>query len=199
MNPTQYSTLQALKIQGEKERIESLLHELGFLKKQRPEIGEQAKEWIERMRKTTLPAFNIQRFLQTFPLDHEQGRSLMALAEAYLRIPDPYTANLLLKDKISGQAWRREGLKKGALAGLSQWSLDFLGYVQSQSWAPLANPISLRAFKIFMRLLSREFILGQTIEEALKRRLKMPQDRISFDMLGEGARTFSTPPTITTN
>jgi len=42
-----------------------------------------------------------------------------------------------------------------------------------------------------MHLLSREFILGQTIEEALKRRLKIPQDRISFDILGEGSRTYS--------
>lgn len=190
-NLTQYSALQDLKLQDEKKRIESLLQDLEFLKKHRPEIGEQAKAWIGKVRKISLPAFNIQRFLQTFPLDHEQGRSLMALAEAYLRIPDSYTANLLLKDKISGHAWRREGLKKGGLAGLSQWGLDFLGYVQNQSWASITNPISLHAFKVFMGILSHEFILGQTIEEALNRRLKMPQDRVSFDMLGEGARTFS--------
>jgi RHH-type proline utilization regulon transcriptional repressor/proline dehydrogenase/delta 1-pyrroline-5-carboxylate dehydrogenase len=39
--------------------------------------------------------------------------------------------------------------------------------------------------------LAREFIIGQTIEEASKRRLKTPQDRFSFDMLGEGARTIA--------
>lgn len=190
-NLTQYLALKDLKIQDEKILIESLLHNLEFLKKHRPEIGDQAKAWIAMVRGKPLPTFNVQRFLQTFPLDHEQGRALMSLAEAYLRIPDSYTAELLLKDKISGQEWRREGLKKGAIAGLSQWGLDFLGYVQSKPWASLAKPISLRAFKVFMRVLSREFILGQTIEEALKRRLKMPQDRISFDMLGEGARTYS--------
>lgn len=190
-NPTQYSALKDLKSQEEKELIESLLHNLEFLKKHHSKIGEQSKTWIEAVRKASLSTFNVQRFLQTFPLTHKQGRALMALAEAYLRIPDSYTANLVLKDKISGHAWRREGLKKGAVAGLSQWGLDFLVYVQNQPWGSLANPISLRAFKIFMHHLSHEFILGQTIEEALKRRLKMPQDRISFDMLGEGARTFS--------
>ena len=188
---TPYSSLQNLKLQDEKECIEALLHALEGLKHHRSEIGEQAKRWIEGVRKTPLATFNIQRFLQTFPLDHEQGRSLMALAEAYLRIPDSYTANLLLKDKISNRSWHREGLKKGAFSSWSQRGLDFLGYVQNQPWASLAHSLSLRAFKVFMGRLSREFILGQTIEEALKRRLKIPQDRISFDMLGEGARTFS--------
>lgn len=188
---TQYLAFHCLKLQDEKESIESLLQELESFKENRSHIEKQAKVWIEGMRKTPISAFNIQKFLQTFPLTHEQGRALMTLAEAYLRITDPYTATLLLKDKISGQNWHKEGLKSSAFSGLSQRALDLLGYVQNKSWGGLANPISLRAFKVFMRFLSREFILGQTIEEALKRRRKMPQDRISFDMLGEGARTFS--------
>lgn len=186
-----YLPLSRLKSQDEKERIELLLQELSDLKEHRSEIEEQTKTWIENIRKIPVSAFNIQKFLQVFPLTHEQGRSLMALAEAYLRIPDSYTANLLLKDKISSQKWHQEGLKRGGFSSLSQRALDFLGYTQSQSWAGLASPISLRVFKIFMRYLSREFILGQTIEDAVKRRLKVSQDRISFDMLGEGARTFS--------
>jgi RHH-type proline utilization regulon transcriptional repressor/proline dehydrogenase/delta 1-pyrroline-5-carboxylate dehydrogenase len=188
---TPYSALEDLKRQDEKENIEHLLHELEFLKKQRSGISKQAKIWIEKVREIPLSAFSIQRFLQTFPLTHVQGRSLLALAEAYLRIPDSYTANLLLKDKLSNQDWHHEGFKEGAVTGLSQWGLNFLEYVQNQPWASVTNPISFRIFKTFMHLLSHEFVLGQTIEEALHRRLKMPQDLISFDMLGEGARTFS--------
>lgn len=186
-----YPLLRKLKIQDESTRIATLLHELEGLKKHRTEIGVQAKEWIEQVRNTRLSLFDVQRFLQTFPLSHEQGRSLMSLAEAYLRIPDSYTANLLLKDKVSGKAWHKEGLKKDTMASLSQRGLDLLGAIQNQAWASLTTPLSLRVFKVFMSLLSREFILGQTIEEAITRRRKMPQDRISFDMLGEGARTFS--------
>lgn len=186
-----YSSLRNLKVQDESTCIESLLHDLESLKKNRTEIGLQAKEWIENVRNTRLSLFDVQRFLQTFPLSHDQGRSLMSLAEAYLRIPDPYTANLLLKDKISGKAWHKEGLKNDRLASFSQRGLDFLGSMQNKAWASLASPLSLRVFKVFMSLLSREFILGQTIEGALSRRYKMPQERISFDMLGEGARTFS--------
>lgn len=186
-----YLPLHALKYGDEKDLIESLLHDLAPLKEHRSEIDAQAKTWIEAIRMKPLKTFDIQRFLQSFPLDHPQGRALMTLAEAYLRIPDAYTASLLLKDKISNQEWRRMGMQKGTFSKISQWSLDLLGQVQNQAWAPLLQPVTLRAFKLFMGRLSQEFILGQTIEEALKRRKTMPRNRVSFDMLGEGARTFS--------
>ena len=145
------------------------MKDLEPLKAHRSQISAQAKAWIEALQKSPLRAFNIQKLLQAFPLAHEEGRSLMALAEAYLRIPDSYTANLLLKDKISGQTWRKKGAKEDAFVTASRWGLDFLNYLQGSSWGSLAQPINLRAFKIFMHLLSREFILGQTIEEAIKR------------------------------
>src|SRR5688572_33236132 len=40
-----------------------------------------------------------------------------------------------------------------------------------------------------MRLLGSHFVLGQTIEEAMRRARAHPDQRYSFDMLGEGART----------
>lgn len=186
-----YEAIKNLKLKDEKDLIDALLQELIHLQSHRPSIGEQAKIWAKAVREINLPIFDIQRFLQIFPLSHSQGRSLMALAEAYLRIPDSYTASLLLKDKISGQTWHDEEFKNGGLSVFFQWGLEFLGYLQNQSWAPFINPISLRAFKVFMHLLSRQFILGQTIEEALERRIKMPHALIAFDMLGEEARTFS--------
>jgi RHH-type proline utilization regulon transcriptional repressor/proline dehydrogenase/delta 1-pyrroline-5-carboxylate dehydrogenase len=190
-NDDSYLPLQNLKYRDEKDLIEWLLHNLKPLESHRSEIDAQAQQWIEDIRTKPLKTFDIQKVLQSFPLDHPQGRALMALAEAYLRIPDAYTASLLLKDKISGQSWRQTGLERETFSKVSQWGLDLLGQVQTQTWAPLLQPLTLKAFKLFMGRLSREFILGQTIEEALKRRQTMPHDRISFDMLGEGARTFS--------
>lgn len=189
-SPISYEALKNLKLKDEKELIDAFLHDLTLLKKHRADIGDQAKAWIKSVREIDLPIFDIQRFLQTFPLAHPQGRSLMALAEAYLRIPDSHTASLLLRDKISNQNWRGESFKKGGVSGLFQWGLAVLGYLQKQPWAFVIDPISLRGFKVFMHLLSRQFILGQTIEQALDRRLKMPQDLVSYDMLGEEARTF---------
>jgi len=187
----QYPSLEELLVQDEKNLIESFLMDLEPLQGRRSQIAAKAKAWIEALQESPLHAFNIQKFLQAFPLDKEEGRSLLALAEAYLRIPDAYTANLLLKDKVAGHTWRKQGDKEDALVRFSRWGLDLLGYLETQSWGVVAQPITLRVFKIFMRLLSREFILGQTIEEAIKLRLKIPQDRVSFDMLGEGARTFT--------
>lgn len=175
--------------QDEKSLIVSLLKDLESIKTFRPAIAERVKIWIEALQNTPLNAFNIQKFLQAFPLSQAEGRSLMALVEAYLRIPDAYTANLLLKDKLSQHEWRRTGDKEDKLITMSRWGLNFVQSMQNSSWGTLVQPLTLRAFKVFMGLLSREFILGQSIEEALKRRLKSPQDRFSFDMLGEGART----------
>ncbi len=186
-----YRHFQDLSLQDENDLIESFLSELQALKTHRPQIAAQTKNWIDALQKTPLHTFNIQKFLQAFPLTQEEGRSLMALAEAYLRIPDSYTANLLLKDKISGRTWRKKATQEDSLIQVSRWGLDLMNYFQNSSWEFLTRPMNLRAFKMFMHLLSREFILGQTIEDALTRRLKSPLDRFSFDMLGEGARTFS--------
>ncbi|MBY0502005.1 MAG: L-glutamate gamma-semialdehyde dehydrogenase [Alphaproteobacteria bacterium] len=176
----------------EKKLIESILKELESFKQTRPQIAAQAQVWIQAVRGMPLHAFNVQKFLQAFPLDREEGRSLMALAEAFLRIPDAYTANLLLKDKIGGRHWRQSEMKEDVLVGFSRWGLDFMSTLQNQSWGAVTQPFIFQAIKIFMRLLSREFILGRTIEDAFKRSRKNPEDRFSFDMLGEGARTYST-------
>ena len=64
------------------------------------------------MRALPMGTFNIQRFMQAFPLSEPEGRSLMALAEAFLRIPDSYTAGLLLEDKLSQFDLRKGGLRK---------------------------------------------------------------------------------------
>ncbi len=186
-----YPDLEGLQVQTEEKLIESMLNEVKSLEPYRQEIADLAQEWIETLRKRPLNAFNIQKLMQAFPLTHEEGRSLMALAEAYQRIPDSYTANLLLKDKISNRNWRKEEAKGDTLIGLSRWALDLLGYLENKPWGAFAQPFSLRAFKVFIHLISREFILGQTIEGAIKRRKKTPHDRVSFDMLGEGARTYS--------
>ncbi len=187
----QRSLLTNLLEKDEKTLMELIFKELEPLESSRPQMAAQAKAWIETVRDMPLHRFNIQKFLMAFPLAHKDGRSLMALAEALLRIPDSYTANLLLKDKVSEHHWRKKGMNEDVLIRFSRWGLDFLKYLQSHSWGVVAQPFGLQAFKIFMRLLSREFILGRTIEEAFKRSQKTPENRFSFDMLGEGARTFS--------
>ncbi len=185
-----YSLLEELSTQDEKTLIEGMLKQLSAYQTERSSIAQQAETWIKAVRNMPLSTFNIQQFLQAFPLNCLEGRSLMALSEAFLRIPDSYTAHLLLKDKISSHRWRNRLKSSGLMLEFSKTGLDFFNFLENQSWGKITRPLSLKAFKIFMGLLAKEFILGQTIEDAYKRRLKTPQDRFSFDMLGEGARTF---------
>lgn len=186
-----YPNLEAALNRDEKDLVGTFFTDLKSLKVEHVEVFAQTESWINEVRKIPLELFNVQKFLQAFPLSQAEGRSLMALAEAFLRIPDAYTAHLLLADKLSGYHWLKKGTKEESLVGLSRWGLNFINKLQSSSWANVFEPINLRIFKIFMHFMGREFIVGNRIETALKRSLKTPEDRFSFDMLGEGARTFS--------
>ncbi len=64
-----------------------------------------ARTLVERVRRQRRKAGGLDAFLIEFGLDTEEGVVLMCLAEAFLRIPDDDTANLLIRDKIGGAAW----------------------------------------------------------------------------------------------
>ena len=186
-----YPDLDNLLSQDEGTLITALLKDLKDVQDFSSSIAQQAKTWIKAVRALPMGAFNIQRFMQAFPLSKPEGRSLMALAEAFLRIPDSYTASLLLEDKLSQFDWRKGGLDEDVLLKVSRWGLQTISALQSSVLEPVIQSINLAIFRAFMHALGREFIVGRTIGTALKRRLKTPQDRFSFDMLGEGARTLS--------
>lgn len=190
-SPPSYPDLENLLSQDEGALIKALSKDLKGLETSSSSIAHQAKVWIKAVRALPMGTFNIQRFMQAFPLSEPEGRSLMALAEAFLRIPDSYTAGLLLEDKLFQFDWRKGGFKEDALLKLSRWGLQIISTLQASVLEPMAQPVNLALFRAFMYFLGREFILGRTIETASKRRLKTPQDRFSFDMLGEGARTPS--------
>lgn len=190
-SPLSYPDLENLLSQDEGALIKALSKDLKGLETSSSSIAHQAKVWIKAVRALPMGTFNIQRFMQAFPLSEPEGRSLMALAEAFLRIPDSYTAGLLLEDKLFQFDWRKGGFKEDALLKLSRWGLQIISTLQASVLEPMAQPVNLALFRAFMYFLGREFILGRTIETASKRRLKTPQDRFSFDMLGEGARTPS--------
>lgn len=189
--PPFYPDLENLQSQDEGTLVKALLKDLKSLKASTSSIAHQAKTWVKAVRALPMGTFNIQRFMQAFPLSEPEGRSLMALAEAFLRIPDSYTASLLLEDKLSQFDWHKGGLKEDALLKLSRWGLQTISALQGSVLESVTQPVNLAIFRAFMHFLGREFILGLTIEAASKRRLKTPQDRFSYDMLGEGARTPS--------
>jgi RHH-type proline utilization regulon transcriptional repressor/proline dehydrogenase/delta 1-pyrroline-5-carboxylate dehydrogenase len=132
----------------------------------------------------------------------------MCLAEALLRVPDKKTADKLIRDKIVPADWQDHIDSDNDLwLNFSALSLKFTGRVLSHPHAQdqgnqsgniidrligrLGQPVIRKAVRQAMKIMGRQFVLGQTIDTALKRGQKMgSQDiRYSFDMLGEGART----------
>jgi RHH-type proline utilization regulon transcriptional repressor/proline dehydrogenase/delta 1-pyrroline-5-carboxylate dehydrogenase len=141
----------------------------------------------------------VDRFLAEYSLSSEEGAALLGLAEAYLRVPDPGTADALIRDKLGRGDWRghlsdAEGvLVKSATLGLilAQSLTESGGGVLKGLMTRMGEPAIRAAVGVAMQRMGEEFVLGRDIAEALKRadRGANRAFRYSFDMLGEGART----------
>ena len=131
---------------------------------------------------------------------------LMCLAEALLRIPDAETADRLIRDKLSAGEWSRHlGQSGSLLVNASTWGLMLTGRLvrtgleedaDPGAWLSrllhrLGEPVLRQALLQAMRVLGRHFVLGQTIEQAIRRAREAEGKgyRYSYDMLGEAART----------
>jgi RHH-type proline utilization regulon transcriptional repressor/proline dehydrogenase/delta 1-pyrroline-5-carboxylate dehydrogenase len=162
-------------------------------------IDQLATHLIEAIRRRTGGLGGIEDFLHAYSLSTREGLALMVLAEALLRVPDAATADRLIEDKLATGDWSHSELKSNALlVSASAWTLGITARIIHPGETPetildglmrrLGLPVVRTATREAMRLLGSHFVLGQTIEEAL-RRATASRQRHSFDMLGEGART----------
>lgn len=167
-------------------------------------IASVAKRLIEKIRSKRLSKGGLDAFLYEYDLSSQEGIALMCLAEALLRIPDSETIDALLEDKISNVDWASHlGQSSSFFVNASTWGLVLTGKLlksdeQSGLNASLRRfigrtsaPIIRKSVKQAMKLLGHQFVMGQTIEEALKRAKDYEKQgyRFSYDMLGEAART----------
>ncbi|MBU6418137.1 MAG: L-glutamate gamma-semialdehyde dehydrogenase [Proteobacteria bacterium] len=130
------------------------------------------------------PSSPLARMLRAYPLGSAEGLALMGLAEALLRTPDAATRDELLRDKLARRHWVRPGLPLSRALALAA------GFAASPAWK-LAKPfIRVAAIKVVRRI-GREFVLGETMAQALARAAPLAARgyRFSFDMLGEAAMT----------
>lgn len=157
-------------------------------------IGETALRLAERVRAAPPSALSAESFLRSHGLTTPEGVALMCVAEALLRIPDAETADALIRDKLAGGNW--------SAASAADWALMLTGTLAK--WhdaqleptallkrliARLGEPVVRGAVKQAMRILAGQFVLAETIEDAVKRGTERRPYRFSFDMLGEAART----------
>jgi RHH-type transcriptional regulator, proline utilization regulon repressor / proline dehydrogenase / delta 1-pyrroline-5-carboxylate dehydrogenase len=160
-------------------------------------VQQTAKPWVQAVRDNPPPFWAMETLLKEYPLSSTEGLALMRLAEALLRVPDAETAIALTADQL-GKADFSAGDGNSALGKLGNLAIaqakHFLPSAESggligKLGAKTVVAATLRA----VQLLGKQFVLGQTIGEALEvgrsTHEKNPRITHSFDMLGEGART----------
>ncbi|HEX5185209.1 MAG TPA: bifunctional proline dehydrogenase/L-glutamate gamma-semialdehyde dehydrogenase PutA [Allosphingosinicella sp.] len=165
-------------------RVES--RALGMLAELR---GAQSSGWVNQ-------------FLQEYRLNTSEGIALLSLAEAFLRVPDPETADQLIADKLGDADWKaHRGKSNSTLVNSATWGLVIgralvSGTEQASALKRLigraGEPFVRQAVGAAMRLMGEIFVMGRTIDEAIRRMDKRENEGFtaSFDMLGEAARTF---------
>lgn len=176
--------------------VGELLSLLSWDDTRRKTVQEQASGLVEALRKRKAKTGELETFLQQFPLNSPEGLSLMSLAEALLRIPDSATADALIKDKIAAADWL---MAAGSDGKSGNWMTKAAGFGLSLTQKTLGGklsgvgqPIVREAIIQAIRILGRQFVLGQTMEKAAQRSKTYAKKgyRFSYDMLGEGARTM---------
>ncbi|MBL0925663.1 MAG: proline dehydrogenase family protein, partial [Sphingomonadaceae bacterium] len=165
---------------------------------ERAAIVGKARALLGELRKAQSDGW-VNQFLQEYRLGTEEGTALLSLAEAFLRVPDPETADLLIADKLTDADWRgHKGQSSSMLVNSATWGLVLGKAVLGDSDSSLkrliaraGEPFVRQAVGAAMRLMGQVFVMGRTIEEAIKR-MEAKENHgftASFDMLGEAART----------
>ena len=188
----------------EDETLRDLIATAALDKAARAAIHARATALVCDIRATKTPGL-MEVFLAEYGLSTQEGVALMCLAEALLRVPDAATIDALIEDKIAPSDWSRHlGKSASPLVNASTWGLMLTGRILDDSppgivghlraaLKRLGEPVIRAAVGRAMREMGRQFVLGETIESALKRArvLETQGYSYSYDMLGEAARTMA--------
>lgn len=174
----------------------------GLSAEDRERISARGAELVKEIRDISDPSM-MELFLGEYGLSSEEGVALMCLAEALLRVPDTDTIDDLIEDKIAPSEWSAHlGQSHSPLINASTWALMLTGRVLDDGGEGIAanlrglikrlgEPVIRTAVGRAMREMGRQFVLGETIGNAMKRAKGMEDKGFtySYDMLGEAART----------
>jgi RHH-type proline utilization regulon transcriptional repressor/proline dehydrogenase/delta 1-pyrroline-5-carboxylate dehydrogenase len=191
---------------GEDKLVAALIEEARFSPAQQAEIAPLAEQLVKAARAGRHDSGGVDSFLHEYGLSSREGVLLLCLAEALLRIPDADNADRLIAGTIGGGDWARHlGRSESLLVNASTYGLMLTGRVidwGSDDGSDLGSmvqrligrsgePVVRQGLRQAMRILGGQFVLGQTIEEALRSAENEAEAgyRFSFDMLGEAART----------
>jgi RHH-type transcriptional regulator, proline utilization regulon repressor / proline dehydrogenase / delta 1-pyrroline-5-carboxylate dehydrogenase len=161
---------------------------------------------VERVRAKKNDQSAVESFMREYDLSSEEGVLLMCVAEALLRIPDAETADELIRDKLGDADWARHLGKSdslfvnagtygllltGKLVNLADDTMRNVGGALKRLVGRSGEPVIRLAVRQAMKIMGHQFVMGRTIQEALKRAQEREHRayRYSYDMLGESALT----------
>lgn len=195
--------IRSLHLADEGRLLERLIAEAAIDPVARARIHSAATRLVENIRADDRPGL-MEVFLAEYGLSSDEGVALMCLAEALLRVPDDETMDDLIEDKIAPSAWGKHlGHSSSSLVNASTWALMLTGRILDDKKSAgiahtlhgaikrLGEPVIRIAVKRAMKELGSQFVLGETIGEAVARGLSRERQgyRYSYDMLGEAALT----------
>jgi RHH-type proline utilization regulon transcriptional repressor/proline dehydrogenase/delta 1-pyrroline-5-carboxylate dehydrogenase len=165
-------------------------------------IVAEAADLVRAIRARGRPGL-MEQVLAEYGLSTEEGVALMCLAEALLRVPDAPTIDALIEDKIAPSDWGRHlGKSSSSLVNAATWGLMLTGRVLEDrppglvghlrgAVRRLGEPVIRAAVARAMKEMGRQFVLGETIQDARARAKALEARGVthSYDMLGEAART----------
>jgi RHH-type proline utilization regulon transcriptional repressor/proline dehydrogenase/delta 1-pyrroline-5-carboxylate dehydrogenase len=156
------------------------------------QITAKARTLITSIRGQSASLTEVEQFLARYPLTSPQGLALMTLAESLLRIPDADTANKLIHETLAPIDWSAHGGGDDLFGKTIRMALGTAQKISSSSFLGNLGQGALRAsISAMVKHLGSQFVIGETINDAVKhaRALEQKHFRMSYDMLGEGART----------
>ncbi|MBU2977531.1 bifunctional proline dehydrogenase/L-glutamate gamma-semialdehyde dehydrogenase PutA [Alteromonas sp. C1M14] len=174
----------------------------------RSRAWERARKMVLQIRREQEGHGGVDALLNEYSLSTAEGVVLMCLAEALLRVPDKATQDELIRDKLSKGQWTPHlGNSDSMFVNASAWGLLLTGNMVNyadkrrqeqfgllkKTLGRLGEPVIRRAMNIAMRVMGRQFVMGETISDAVERaKEKETKGYVySYDMLGEGARTMA--------
>lgn len=191
---------------NEADCVEHLINSISLTSEQHQHIEKTAETLVQGIRARKNVKRGLDSFMHEYDLSTDEGIALMCLAEALLRIPDKGNIDKLIKDKLSKADWEaHSGKSSSVFVNAATWGLMLTGKIYGTEQASESKfgkifrkmleksgePVVRTAVKQAMRILGKQFVMGQTIEEAIQRAEKYEAQgyRFSYDMLGEAART----------
>jgi RHH-type proline utilization regulon transcriptional repressor/proline dehydrogenase/delta 1-pyrroline-5-carboxylate dehydrogenase len=190
----------------EDQLVTTLIERASCSADERRDIARVAETLVLAAREGRRDSGGVDSFLHEYGLSSREGVLLLCLAEALLRIPDAATADRLIAGTVGSGDWSRHlGQSNSLLVNASTYGLMLTGRVIDWGEGEVETPVGViqrligrsgeplirQALRQAMRILGSQFVLGQTIEEALHNAEDEAEQgyRFSFDMLGEAART----------